>query len=108
MSATGMMFGQAEGLAQAGLNASTIVLLGPGTVATPGADLATNCARFVPLGLPVNGLYIGLPPADTSPLRNGPVGTVTRLNCPRMSLMCRTSTKKKVLVLIIGQPKLPP
>jgi len=29
MSATGMMFGQPAGLAQAGLNASTVVLLGP-------------------------------------------------------------------------------
>src|SRR6266404_3947901 len=108
MSATGTMFGQPAGLAQAGLNASTVVLLGPGTVATPGADVATNCDRFVPSGLPVNGLYIGLPPADRSPLRNASVGTVTRLNCPRTSLMCRISKKKKVLFLIIGPPKLPP
>src|SRR5437762_1352692 len=86
-SAAGMMFGQPAGLAQAGLNASTVVLLGPGTVATPGADVATNCDRFVPSGLPVNGLYIGLPPAVRSPLRNASVGTVTWSNWPRTSLM---------------------
>src|SRR5260370_9613371 len=68
MSATGMMFGQPAGLAQAGLNASTIVLLGPGTVATPGAHLATNCDRFVPSGLPVTGLYIVLTPIHSTAL----------------------------------------
>src|SRR5260370_23496625 len=62
MSATGMMFGQPAGLAQAGLNASTIVLLGPGTVATPRADLATKCDRVVPSGWPMYEWSIGLPP----------------------------------------------
>src|SRR5439155_15199488 len=57
-----------------------------GTTGLPAASHC-NCVRPVPSGLPLNGLYIGLPPADRSPPRNAPVGTVTRLNCPRTSLM---------------------
>src|SRR5260370_30389035 len=62
MSATGMMFGQPAGLAQAGFNASTILLLGPRVVATPRAELATHCAPVLPPGLAVNGVYIAHPP----------------------------------------------
>src|SRR5205807_10469874 len=48
-----------------------------GTTGLPAASHC-NCIRPVPSGLPLNGLYIGLPPADRSPPRNAPVGTVTR------------------------------
>jgi len=54
---TGTTLGQPAAFLQTGLNASTGNPLGPGTVATPGADEATSCARPVPsAGLPLKGL----------------------------------------------------
>jgi len=54
--AEGMTFGQPAGLVHAALNASTVVPLGPATVATPGVEVATNCWRPVPSELPLKGL----------------------------------------------------
>src|SRR5438270_48870 len=50
ISATGMTLGQPAGFWQTGLNASTKVPFGPATVATPGAEVATNGVRPLPAG----------------------------------------------------------
>src|SRR5258708_36602654 len=54
--AEGTMLGQPATFLQTGLNASTVVLLGPGTVATPGAEEAMSCLRIVGSPLPLKGL----------------------------------------------------
>src|SRR5690348_8639221 len=90
--AIGMMFGHPAAFVQAGLKASTFVPFGPGTVATPAADVATNWARPVPQLLAAGGAEVkqsavspeyGLKMAGSagslkSPLRSAAVGTLSR------------------------------